>query len=124
MRKPFYENDWNIGKIERHTIYVGNGYNALKGAHFVVNALPELIREYISNIGCDETGVHSKSADAEKMRVDLNKAIPNPKLEKVEVNPEIQRNFKQHYSGGKLSDIKRFFATKYIVFKEKRKKSV
>ena len=46
LRKPFYENDWNIGKIERHTIYVGNGYNALKGAHFVVNALPELIREY------------------------------------------------------------------------------
>ena len=46
LRKPFYENDWNIGKIERHTIYVGNGYNALKGAHFVVSALPELIREY------------------------------------------------------------------------------
>ena len=65
-----------------------------------------------------------KSADAEKMHLYLNKAILKPKRKRLEVNPEIQRNFKQHYSGGKLSDIKRYFATKYIVFKEKRKKSV
>ena len=46
LRKPFYENNWNLHLVERHSIYVGNGYNALKGAHFVVSALPELIREY------------------------------------------------------------------------------
>lgn len=46
LRAPFYENDWDINKIERHSIYVGNGYNALKGAHFVIKALPQLIREY------------------------------------------------------------------------------
>ena len=32
--------------MERHSIYVGNGYYALKGAHFVIEALPQLIREY------------------------------------------------------------------------------
>jgi len=58
------------------------------------------------------------------MRVDLNKSIPKPTLEKVTVNPEIQKIFKKHYSGGKISDIKRLFVTKYIVLKEKRKKSV
>lgn len=46
LRPPFYEKHWDINKMERHTIYIGNGYFALKGAHFMVMALPELIREY------------------------------------------------------------------------------
>ncbi len=46
LRAPFYNEKWNIKKTERHSIYVGNGYNALKGLHFVIMALPYLIREY------------------------------------------------------------------------------
>lgn len=46
LRAPFYEEKWSIDKMQRHSIYVGNGYNALKGAHFVIMALPFLIREY------------------------------------------------------------------------------
>ncbi len=46
LRKPFYENNWDIDNIQRHSLYVGNGYYALKGVHFAVMALPELIREY------------------------------------------------------------------------------
>ena len=46
LREPFYNTKWNIDKMERHSIYVGNGYFALKGLHFVVMALPQLIREY------------------------------------------------------------------------------
>lgn len=46
LRDPFYKTDWNINNIERHSIYVGNGYFALKGLHFVIMAMPELIREY------------------------------------------------------------------------------
>ncbi len=46
LRAPFYTEKWDILKTERHSIYVGNGYNALKGFHFVVEALPQLIREY------------------------------------------------------------------------------
>ena len=46
LRAPFYEEKWSLEKTERHSIYVGNGYNALKGAHFAVMALPYLIREY------------------------------------------------------------------------------
>ncbi len=46
LRKPFYEEKWSLEKAERHSIYVGNGYSALKGVHFVVMALPYLIREY------------------------------------------------------------------------------
>ncbi len=46
LRKPFYEEKWSIKNMERHSIYVGNGYSALKGLHFVVMALPYLVREY------------------------------------------------------------------------------
>ncbi len=46
LRSPFYEEKWDIQKMERHSIYIGNSYNALKGFHFVVEALPQLIREY------------------------------------------------------------------------------
>lgn len=46
LRAPFYETEWDINKIERHSIYIGNGYYALKGVHFVVEALPQLIKEY------------------------------------------------------------------------------
>lgn len=46
LRKPFYEKQWSYETMEPHSIYVGNAYNALKGFHFVVKALPYLIREY------------------------------------------------------------------------------
>ena len=113
-------------RLYRNVIFNANSWSVKFGAFHIKEDLLTIYPRYsyISNIGCDETGVHSKSADAEKMRVDLSKAIPNPTLEKVTINPEIQKNFKKHYSGGKISDIKRYFAVKYIVHKEKRKKSV
>ena len=46
LRQAFYGESWDKEKMQPHSIYVGNGYFALKGLHFVVQALPELIREY------------------------------------------------------------------------------
>ena len=46
LRPSFYNSHWDAEKIEKHSIYVGNGYFALKGVHFVIKALPQLIREY------------------------------------------------------------------------------
>lgn len=46
LRAPFYNEKWDAEKIEKHSIYIGNSYNALKGFHFVVEALPQLIKEY------------------------------------------------------------------------------
>ncbi len=46
LRQPFYDAEWKIDNAERHSIYVGNGYYALKGVHFVIMALPQLVREY------------------------------------------------------------------------------
>lgn len=113
-------------RLYRQTISNANSWSVKFGAHHIKDNLLTVYPRYsyISNIGCDETGVHSKAEDAEKMRVDLNKAIPDPKLEKVTVDLGIQKNFKKHYSAGLVSDIKRIIATRYIVMKEKRKKSV
>ncbi|MCR5690369.1 MAG: glycosyltransferase family 4 protein [Clostridiales bacterium] len=46
LRPPFYELKWDINAVERHSLYVGNSYYALKGFHFLVQALPGLIRDY------------------------------------------------------------------------------
>lgn len=46
LRTPFYSHRWNAADMERHSLYVGNSYYALKGFHFVVRALPQLIKEY------------------------------------------------------------------------------
>lgn len=46
LRSAFYEAKWELNAMERHSVYVGNSYYALKGFHFLVEALPELIREY------------------------------------------------------------------------------
>lgn len=135
--KEFYDNPEYIKKLNsfggdrfmrlyRNTMSNANSWSIKFGAHHIKEDLLTIYPRYsyISNIGCDESGVHSKATDAKKMRVDLGKAIPNPTFEKVEINPDIQKNFKMHYSGGKISDMKRYLATKYIIFKEKRKKSV
>ncbi len=113
-------------RLYRQTVSNANSWSVKFGAHHIKEDLLTIYPKYsyISNIGCDESGVHSKAEDAEKMRVDLSKAIAEPRLENVTVNKDIQKTFKKHYSGGVVSDIKRFMATKAIVFKEKRKKSV
>ncbi len=46
LRPAFYDTRWDMQTMERHSVYVGNSYYALKGFHFLVEALPELIREY------------------------------------------------------------------------------
>ncbi len=113
-------------RLYRQTISNANSWSVKFGAHHIKEDLLTIYPRYsyISNIGCDESGVHSKSEDAEKMRVDLSKAIAEPKLENVNVNKDIQKIFKKHYSAGIVSDVKRFIATKIIIFKERRKKSV
>lgn len=46
LRPLFYENRWKLEGIERHSIFVGNGYSPLKGIHFVLKAISLLKKEY------------------------------------------------------------------------------
>lgn len=113
-------------RLYRQTKGNGSSWSVRFGKHLVSKDMLTIYPRYsyIKNIGCDETGTHSKVKDAEKMSVDLSKAIKNPKFESAPINQEIQKMFKKHYSGGIISDLKRYMAAKLIVFKEKRKKTV
>lgn len=110
-------------RLYRQTKGNGSSWSVRFGAHLVKKDLLTVYPRYSynSNIGCDESGVHSKSDDAEKMRVDLSKAIENPVLTDVEINTDIQKIFKKHYSYGFVSEFKKFIATVLIVIKERFK---
>ncbi len=110
-------------RLYRQTKGNGSSWSVRFGAHLVKNDLITVypVHSYNSNIGCDESGVHSKADDAEKMRVDLSKAIENPVLTDVEIDNRIQKILKNHYSYGFVSETKKFIATVLIVIKERLK---
>lgn len=110
-------------RLYRQTKGNGSSWSVRFGAHLVKNDLMTVypVYSYNSNIGCDESGVHSKSDDAEKMRVDLSKAIKNPVLTDIEIDKRIQKILKKHYSYGIVSEMKKFIATALILIKEKLK---
>lgn len=108
-------------RLYRQTKGNGSSWSVRFGAHLVrKNLLTVYPRySYITNIGCDESGVHSKSEDNEKMRVDLSKAIADPVLTDVDIDKRIQKIMKKHYSYGFVSEMKKFIATALIVIKER-----
>ena len=110
-------------RLYRQTKGNGSSWSVRFGAHLVKNNLLTVYPRYSynSNIGCDESGVHSKSDDAKKMRVDLSKAIENLTLTDVEIDSRIQKIMKKHYSYGIASEVKKLIATVLIVIKERLK---
>ncbi len=132
--KDFYKNPSLIKRLNangndrflrlyRQTKGNGSSWSVRFGAHLSKNELHTVYPRYsyCQNIGCDETGVHSKSDDAEKMNVELNNAIDNPTIMDVSINADIQKLMKKHYFDGFVSDIKRFVATVLIVITERLK---
>ena len=110
-------------RLYRQTKGNGSSWSVRFGAHLVKRDLLTVYPRYsyVKNIGCDETGVHSKSEDASSMDVDLAKAIPDPQIGFVPPDAKIDRLMKKHYSGGMVSDIKRFAATQAILLKGRLK---
>ncbi|MBQ7944656.1 MAG: glycosyltransferase [Lachnospiraceae bacterium] len=46
LRDEFYQDCWNIDKIERYSIFLSQGNYPIKGLHYVLEALPEIIEKY------------------------------------------------------------------------------
>lgn len=46
LRDVFYQKNWNVEQMQRHTLFVGNSLSALKGAHYVLHAVAQLKEEY------------------------------------------------------------------------------
>ena len=106
-------------RLYRQTKGNGSSWSVRFGAHLVKNGCYTVYPRYsyIQNIGCDESGIHSKSEDAELIKVDLNKAIPNPNIKLPEFRQDIQDILKKYYSSGLISSLKRELATRIIVLR-------
>lgn len=46
LRDSFYENQWNMDTCQKHSIFVSQGSYPIKGFHFVVEALPEILKRF------------------------------------------------------------------------------
>ena len=46
LRKPFYKKRWDIDKKEDYSIFIGNSASPRKGAHFVLEAVAQLKKEF------------------------------------------------------------------------------
>lgn len=46
LRNTFYEGKWEIGKIQRYSIFVSQAYYPIKGLHILISALPLLKAKY------------------------------------------------------------------------------
>lgn len=46
LRKPFYENEWNINVCEKHTIFISQCSCPIKGFHKLLEAIPAILSEY------------------------------------------------------------------------------
>ncbi len=110
-------------RLYRQTKGNGSSWSVRFGAHLVKNDWLTVYprNSYVQNIGCDESGVHSTNDDAEKMYVDLSKAIENPVFEDEKPDKRIQKIMKKHYSYGFISDMKKLMFTIFIVVKERLK---
>lgn len=46
MRPEFYEGRWDLNGVERHSIFLSQGDYPLKGFHFMLQAMPQIVKEF------------------------------------------------------------------------------
>jgi len=46
LRDSFYSHEWDIDKCDRNSIFLSQASTPIKGIHFMLQALPEIIKQY------------------------------------------------------------------------------
>lgn len=46
LRADFYNDTWSIDKIERYSLFLSQGNYPIKGLHYVIDILPEILEEF------------------------------------------------------------------------------
>lgn len=46
LRPSFYENKWSLDTCKKHSIFVGSSQNQIKGLHYVLQALPLILKVF------------------------------------------------------------------------------
>lgn len=46
LRKPFYEHSWDLANCDKYSIFVSQAHYPIKGLHFVLEAMPEILKRF------------------------------------------------------------------------------
>jgi hypothetical protein len=87
---------------------VGTSWSVRFGAHMVKNNWLTIYPRYsyVINIGNEALASKNTVEDSDMVSVDLDRAIENFELETPEINQDIQKALKNHYSQGGLNDAR------------------
>lgn len=50
LRSEFYNDMWNIDRIEFHSLFISQGNYPIKGLHYVLDVLPDIVAEYSDTV--------------------------------------------------------------------------
>lgn len=70
LRADFYNDCWNIDRIEHHSLFLSQGNYPIKGLHFVLGILPEIVEEYsdtVVYVAGDEITAHGSIKEKLKL---------------------------------------------------------
>ena len=46
LRDEFYKHTWDINRCEKHSIFISQGYYPIKGLHFMLEAMPLILKKF------------------------------------------------------------------------------
>ena len=98
----------------------GSSWSVRFGAHLVKNSWLTIYPKfsYVINIGVVNPSKKTVE-DSDMKHVDLNMAIEDFDLVMPEMNEDIQKAFKKHYSAGSISDIKNSVSDLSLLFRKR-----
>lgn len=88
LRESFYQGSWDIRQCEKHRIFLSQGDYPIKGLHYMLKALPEILRVYPdTRVYVSGNQVNQKSGAFGKWKISsygryINELIRNNQLEK------------------------------------------
>ncbi|WP_020061484.1 glycosyltransferase family 4 protein [Bacillus sp. 123MFChir2] len=70
LREEFYNYQWDIKKIERHSIFLSQGSYPIKGLHFMIEAMPLILKKFPNTkLYIGGTDITSSKTLKEKMKI-------------------------------------------------------
>lgn len=99
----------------------GSSWSVRFAAHLVKNNWLTIYPRYsyVINIGVETAGNKNTVEDSDMNRIELDRAIEDFELEMPEMNADIQKAFKKHYSAGSFSDTKNAASDLSILFRKR-----
>ena len=71
LREPFYHTEWELSKINRHSIFVSQCGYPIKGFHYLLEAMPEILKVY------PDTHIYTTGQDLNHLTTKQKVMIPS-----------------------------------------------